>query len=160
MIVNGWALLCHEAIIGQLTKLAEEYDRACKADPNGFTSRANVKLFAALSQLMLETIPNDPTRPEYRQGNTLGPAYRHWFRTKFFGRFRLFFRYSSRHKIIVYAWVNDENTLRKSGSKSDPYAVFEKMLASGYPSNNWDSLVKSCVPLPKEIIAPVRRQRK
>jgi hypothetical protein len=52
MIVNGWALLCHEAIIGQLTKLAEEYDRACKADPNGFTSRANVKLFAALSQLM------------------------------------------------------------------------------------------------------------
>jgi hypothetical protein len=45
-----------------------------------------------------------------------GADYRHWFRVKFSGRFRLFFRYSSQHKVIVYAWVNDENTLRKSGS--------------------------------------------
>ena len=40
--------------------------------------------------------------------------------------------------MIVYAWVNDENTLRSSGSKSDPYAVFLKMLERGNPPDTWD----------------------
>ena len=31
------------------------------------------------------------------------------------GRFRLFFRFDSASKVIIYAWVNDENTLRKVG---------------------------------------------
>jgi toxin YhaV len=141
MVVNGWTLLSHEAINIQLRKLAVEYERARKADPEGFASNPNVKLFAALGTLMTETIPGDPTRPEYRQGNTLGPAYRHWFRAKFFNRFRLFFRYDSRHKIIVYAWVNDDKTLRKRGSKTDPYSIFSKMLESGDPSNDWDSWI-------------------
>ncbi|EJT85840.1 hypothetical protein PPS11_04395 [Pseudomonas putida S11] len=55
-------------------------------------------------------------------------------------RFRLFFRYDSRSKVIVYAWVNDENTLRSAGSKSDPYAVFEKMPGRGNPPDDWDAL--------------------
>ncbi len=29
-----------------------------------------------------------------------------------------FFRYDSKAKVIVYAWVNDEQTLRSAGSKS------------------------------------------
>lgn len=31
---------------------------------------------------MFVTIPVDPARPEYRQGNTLGDDYKHWFRAK------------------------------------------------------------------------------
>ena len=31
-------------------------------------------------------------------------------------------------KLIIYAWVNDERTLRQSGGKNDPYEVFRKML--------------------------------
>jgi len=31
---------------------------------------------------MLEVVPSDPARDEYRQGNTMGPAYRHWRRAK------------------------------------------------------------------------------
>jgi toxin YhaV len=111
MVVNGWALLFHEAILGQLTTLAAAHERARKADPKHYRANANVKLFAALAKLILEAIPADPGRPEYRQGNTLGTAYRHWFRAKFFGRFRLFFRYDSSTRIIVYAWVNDERSL-------------------------------------------------
>jgi hypothetical protein len=80
---------------------------------------------------MLDVVPSDPARDEYRQGNTMGPAHRHWRRAKIGRRFRLFFRYDSKAKVIVYAWVNDEQTLRSSGSKSDPYAVFEKMLGRG-----------------------------
>src|SRR6516165_7732774 len=121
MVVNGWTLLFHEALIGQVKTLADACQRVRRADAKNFRSNANVKLFAALAKLLLEIIPSDPTRPEYRQGNTLGEAYRHWFRAKFFGRFRLFFRYDSRSRIIVYAWVNDERSLRQRGGKSDPY---------------------------------------
>jgi hypothetical protein len=39
--------------------------------------------------------------------------YRHWLRAKFFGRLRLSVRYDSRSHLIVYAWVNDERTLRQ-----------------------------------------------
>ncbi|WP_256583998.1 type II toxin-antitoxin system YhaV family toxin [Pseudomonas sp. SDI] len=92
-------------------------------------------MFRALSHLILEAVPADPGRDEFRQGNTLGTAYRHWRRAKIGRRFRLFFRYDSRSKVIVYAWVNDENTLRSAGSKSDPY-----MLGRGNPPDDWDAL--------------------
>lgn len=142
MLVNGWTLLFHDALIDQLEKLAEACARARKADPHNFRSNANVKLRATLAKLMLEVIPADPSRPEFRQGNTLGPDYRHWFRAKFLGRFRLFFRYDSKARLIVYAWVNDERTLRQSSGKNDPYEVFRRMLKSGDPPNDWSQLVK------------------
>jgi toxin YhaV len=142
MVVNGWTLLFHGAIVGQLKKLADAYERALRADPKNFRSNANVKLFAALAKLMLATIPADPGKSEYRQGNTLGEANRHWFRAKFFGRFRLFFRYDSRSRLIVYAWVNDERSLRQSGGKNDPYERFQRMLASGNPPGDWAALVE------------------
>lgn len=138
---HGWILLFHECIVEQLRKLHAAAERAQRNDPEGFESNANVKLFRALSQLMLETVPSDPARDEYRQGNTLGAAHRHWRRAKVGRRFRLFFRYDSRSKTIVFAWVNDEQTLRAAGSKSDPYAVFEKMLERGNPPDDWERLV-------------------
>jgi toxin YhaV len=70
----------------------------------------------------------------------LGPAHRHWRRAKFLGRFRQFYRFSTVHKAIVYAWVNDENTLRKAGSKRDPYAIFHQRLRDGNPPDNWEDL--------------------
>ncbi len=88
MVVNGWTLLFHDAVIGQLTNLADACERARKADPKNFRSNANVRLLAALAKLMLSAIPADPARAEYRQGNTLGEEYRH---RQFFGRFRPFF---------------------------------------------------------------------
>lgn len=143
MVVNGWTLLFHEALIRQLENLVRAGERARKASPETYTTNANVKLLAAIAKLMLEVIPMDPSRPEYRQGNTPGAGYRHWFRAKFLGRFRLFFRYDSRSRLIVYAWVNDERTLRQSGGKRDPYEVFRRMLDAGNPPDDWSTLVKS-----------------
>ncbi|MGH7037232.1 MAG: type II toxin-antitoxin system YhaV family toxin [Stellaceae bacterium] len=151
MVVNGWTLLFHEAIIGQLRNLAAAAKRARRADPQGYQGNANVKLLAALAKLMFEVIPTDPGRPEYRLGNTLGATYRHWFRAKFLNRFRLFFRYDSRARVIVYAWVNDERTLRQRGGRKDPYEVFRHMLVSGDPPNDWAALVRSVGDLPAEI---------
>lgn len=140
---HGWNLLFHDCLIEQLQKLEEAVQRAKAQDPHGFESNANVKLFNALSQLILETVPNDPNREEYRQGNTMGTAFRHWRRAKIGRRFRLFFRFDSKTRIIIFAWVNDENTLRSAGSKSDPYAVFQKMLQRGHPPDDWSALVNA-----------------
>src|SRR3546814_12441875 len=115
---HDWTLLFHDCVIEQLQKLDAAARRAQEKDPESFESNANVKLFRALSQLMLDVVPGDPARDEYRQGNTLGPAHRHWRRAKIGRRFRLFFRSDSKAKAIVYAWVNDEQPLRsdrKSG---------------------------------------------
>lgn len=125
---HGWTLLFHDCVVEQLHRLSVAADRAKRTDPEGFEGNANVKLLRALSQLILEVVPSDPARDEYRQGNTLGAAYRHWRRAKVGRRFRLFFRFDSRARVIVFAWVNDQRTLRSAGSKSDPYALFEKML--------------------------------
>lgn len=135
---HGWHLLFHECILDQLRKLQTAADHAEFRHSEGFEGNANVKLLRALSRLMIDIIPSDPGRIEYRQGNTMGPKFRHWCRAKIGRRFRVFFRYDSRAKVIVFAWINDENTLRSSGSRSDPYAVFQKMLTRGRPPDDWD----------------------
>ena len=140
---DGWNLLFHECLVEQLRKLHAAAERAQKQDPKGFESNANVRLFAALSKLIFEAVPSDPNREEYRQGNTMGAAYRHWRRAKIGRRFRLFFRFDSRTRIIIFAWVNDEHTLRASGSKSDPYIVFQRMLERGHPPDDWADLLSA-----------------
>jgi toxin YhaV len=138
---HGWILLFHACVSAQLQKLHAAAERAKQQDPNGFD--ANVRLFNALSKLIFEAVPSDPNREEYRQGNTMGPAFRHWRRAKIGRRFRLFFRFDSKSKIIIFAWVNDENTLRSSGSKNDPYAVFQRMLEKDHPPDDWATLVSA-----------------
>lgn len=139
-IRRGWTLLFHDCLIDQLRKLEAAASRARANDPEGSLSNANVKLFNALTQLIFETVPSDPSRDEYRQGNTMGATFRHWRRAKIGRRFRLFFRYDTKARIIIFAWVNDENTLRSSGAKTDPYAVFQKKLKTGNPPDEWNEL--------------------
>ena len=142
LAVNGWQLFAHPLFLDQLDKLAAAVERARTKDPRGWRKSANAKLLAVLRQLVFETVPQDPTRAEYRQGSTLGDARKHWFRAKFGnGRFRLFFRYSTSAKVIIFAWVNDEATLRTYGAKSDAYAMFRKMLDKGNPPDSWEALL-------------------
>ena len=91
---------------------------------------------------MLNDIPQDPGRKEYRQGSTLGPEHRHWHRAKFFQQYRLFFRFHIRSKVIVLGWVNDTATKRAYGSKTDAYRVFQSMLANGHPPSDWEELLQ------------------
>jgi toxin YhaV len=92
-------------------------------------------------KLAFDLIPQDLARPEYRQGNSLGEDHKHWFRAKFFQQYRLFFRYHAPSKVIVLAWVNDEDTKRTYESGADAYRVFSKMLASGHPPDGWERLL-------------------
>lgn len=139
---HGWHLHAHPLFLDQLERLLAAVERAKRSDPQGWQGKADARLLAALRMLVLERIPRDPLAPEFRQGNTLGREHRHWFRAKFGGnRFRLFFRADSQARVIVYAWVNDRDTLRKAGAGTDPYAVFARMLAGGYPPNDWPVLL-------------------
>ena len=81
-----------------------------RKDPAGYVKKNATKRLAAIAKLAFEVVPQDPTRPEYRQGNTLGDEHKHWFRAKFFQQYRLFFRFHAQAKVVVFAWVNDEDT--------------------------------------------------
>jgi toxin YhaV len=110
-------------------------------DPRGYVTKNPTKRLAAIARLAFEVIPQDPARPEYRQGKTLGDAHTHWFRAKFFQQYGLFFRYHAPSKVIVYAWVNDADTKRAYDSSDDAYRVFRKMLEGGHPPNDWEALL-------------------
>ncbi len=137
-----WSLLFHRCVREQLERLKAASDKAFASSSHNAHENANVKLYAALAKLILQTIPSDPARDEYRQGNTMGPEFRHWRRAKIGRRFRLFFRYDSRTHVIIYAWVNDEDTLRTAGGKNDTYTVFRKMLSRGDPPDDWETLLR------------------
>lgn len=79
---------------------------------------------------------------EYRLGGTLGEENKHWFRAKFFQQYRLLFRFHKESKMIIFAWVNDENTKRAYDHQNDAYKIFKKMLKNKCPPSNWDALLK------------------
>lgn len=133
-------MLAHSAFLDQLDNLIAAVEEEQRRDPDEVTP--NQKALASIVELAFDAIPSDPTRREYRQGDTLGARRKHWFRAKFGGgRFRLFFRYRSDARIIVLAWVNDSDTLRTYGSRDDAYAVFSRMLDDGCPPDEWDALL-------------------
>lgn len=134
----------HPLFRAPLLVLADQVARAREADPKGYDANPRAKLLRRILDLILEEIPSDPASPNYRLGNTLGTDARGWCRAKFLGRFRLFFRFDTASRVIVYAWVNDENTLRKAGSGTDPYAVFRGMLLDGDPPHDLSRLLEAC----------------
>lgn len=144
LTVNGWTIFAHPLFLDQLEKLARAVEALKAKKPDEYQKHANTKLLAALNKLVFQAVPSDPAAAIYRQGSTLGDGHKHWFRAKFGnGRFRLFFRYDTKAKIIIFAWVNDETTLRTYGAKTDAYKVFKGMLDDGNPPDDWTSLRKA-----------------
>ena len=141
LTINGWTILAHPLFLDQLEKLTETVEALKTKKPEDYQKNPNTKLLAVLNKLIFEVVPTDPTATAYRQGSTLGDDYKHWFRAKFGnGRFRLFFRYDSNAKVIIFAWVNDETTLWTYGAKTDAYKVFKGMLDDGNPPDDWAAL--------------------
>ncbi len=134
----------HPLFRERLLDLQRDVEALRQTDPAGWESRPQTKLLKRIVDLVLIEIPRDPASAEYEQGATLGRDAQGWRRAKFLGRFRLFFRFHSASKVIAIAWVNDENTLRKAGASSDPYAMFRSMLVRGNPPSGWDALVDAC----------------
>lgn len=142
LLIHGWTVFAHPLFLAQLEAFALRVEAFKQKDSVRYVKKNANKRLTAIVKLAFDVIPQDPTRPEYRQGNTLGDNHKHWFRAKFFQQYRLFFRYHAPSKVIVLAWVNDEDTKRAYESDDDAYRVFRKMLASGHPPDDWDQLLK------------------
>lgn len=141
LVIHGWTVFFHPLFLAQIEALILEVESLKQKDPAGYVKKNASKRLAAITKLAFDVIPQDPTRPEYRQGGTLGDAHKHWFRAKFFQQYRLFFRYHAAAKVIVFAWVNDDDSKRAYESSDDAYRVFRKMLEGGHPPDDWDMLL-------------------
>ena len=146
-IRNGWRLYQWRGFGRLFADLITEVEQLERADPEGFQTHPATKRLAAIYRLVTEIIPADPGAPTFRQGNTLGKANRQWFSAGFHERYRLFFRFRSDARTIVYAWVNDAETLRTRGARNDAYAVFKRMLEAGAPPSDWDHLLRESAAL-------------
>jgi len=141
LVIHGWTIFAHPLFIAQIEALARQVEAFKQKDPVGYVKKSASKRLAAITRLAFDVIPQDPARPEYRQGSTLGDDHKHWFRAKFFQQYRLYFRYHAPSKVIVFAWVNDGDTKRAYESSDDAYRVFRKMLEGGHPPNDWSQLL-------------------
>ena len=116
LLIHGWTVFAHPLFLAQVEALAAQVELLKAKDPVGYVSKNATKRLTAIAKLAFDVIPQDPTKPEYRQGLTLGGDHKHWFRAKFFQQYRLFFRYHAPSQVIV--------------------------LASGHPPDDWDQLLK------------------
>jgi toxin YhaV len=144
---NGWALYGHPFFIERLSDLTWRVQTLIERDPDGFHHHPEFKLWESVSEYVQHRVPSDPSHGDYRQGSTLGKSNQHWFRVKkgLPQRYRLFFQFrSTAPKTIIYAWLNDETTLRKAGARTDVYAVFSAMLKGGKIPNSFNELFDAC----------------
>lgn len=141
--VHGWTLFAHPLFLDPVETLVTRVEALRARDPEGYRNRNNSKRLAAIAKLAFDVIPQDPERPAYCLGQALGDGHRHWFRAKFFQRYRLFFRFHKGSRILVLAWVNDEHSKRAFESANDAYRVFRKMLQQGHPPDDWAALLKA-----------------
>ncbi len=102
---HGWSILMHPLLLNKIEALTVVVERErAKALDGG--PGPNAKLLGHLLDLMFDKIPQRPGDAIYRGGDSLPPG---WFRGKTgHGRYRLFYRFDSTTRLIVYAWVKLE----------------------------------------------------
>ena len=66
---HGWTLLFHEGFIEQLRKVQAAAVPLSDSEPQQFDGDANAKLFQALSHRVMDAVPGDPSRDEFRYCN-------------------------------------------------------------------------------------------
>lgn len=151
--VNGWRILSTK-IFNQLhRKLIMHVLNLSKEDPSNYKAHPKTKLLASIQHAINVNVPTNPNSKDFRLGNTLGKKYTHWRRVKknMPPRYRLFFRfcskspgkeYNDKENWIIFAWFNDELTLRKAGSKTDVYKMFESLLEKRKIPDSTDLLLQ------------------
>ena len=149
LVIHGWTVFAHPLFISQLDALVQQVSAHRLKDPVGHVKKNASKRLAAITKLAFDVIAQDPARPQYRQGNSLGDEHKHWFRAKFFQQYRLFFRFHALSKVIVLVWVNDENSKRADESNEDAYRTFRNMLATGHPPDDWAQLLAQAQASPR-----------
>lgn len=140
-----WQLFYFKLFKAALDELEQFVSKLALQDPSSYKAHPKTRLLASVYKAITQLVPAKPDHPDFRLGKTMGSQYSNWRRVKkgMPERYRLFFRFaSSQVKLVVYAWFNDEDTLRKTGSKTDVYEVFRRMLARGDVPTSIDDLLR------------------
>ena len=150
---NGWQLFQFKPFAQRLQALTQDVVRLAQTDPTGYKQHPKTKLLASVYRSMTVTVPTKPADPVFQLGHSLGKTHGNWRRVKkgLPQRSRMFFMFASKPlAVVIYAWLNDEDTLREEGSRSDVYEVFKRMLERGeVPSNINDLMQGSIVESPR-----------
>ena len=151
MMAKGWRLYYYRTFQAALDELENTVSQLAERDPKGYKTHPKTKLLASVYKAITELVPANPDAPEFRLGKTLGANNAHWRRVKkgMPERYRLFFRFASNpSQVIVYVWLNDEDSLRKAGAKTDVYATFQRMLARGVVPGGIGELLEAAIEAP------------
>lgn len=146
----AWQLFYFKLFKEALDELEQSVTQLAQQHPTAYKSHPKTRLLASVYKCITQLVPANPNHSDFCLGKTLGSEYANWRRVKkgMPDRYRLFFRFaSSPVQLIVYVWFNDEDTLRKAGSKTDVYEVFKRMLMRGeVPSSINTLLAESRMP--------------
>ncbi len=128
---HGWKVLYHPLFgdrYNELRARVRKLKEQLTAD--AFRAHPVAKLLKAVSNTILETVPLDPNRADFWLVGDLA-RFRRVKKHGLPDRFRLFYAFSSEAKTIIYLYLNDRDTLRKKGAKTDPYEIFGDLVSSG-----------------------------
>ena len=144
MVVNGWTLYYFRLFADILHRLEQDVAELARKDPEGFVHHEKAKLLKSVLNSITKDVPTNPNDAKFRLGKTLGERFKVWRHVKqgLPPRYRLFFKFSSAQWKIIYTWLNDKNSLRKEGAKTDVYEVFKRMLRRGEIPDSIEELLR------------------
>lgn len=129
---HGWMVLFNEPFTTRYGDLSARV-RGLKqrlGDTDEYARHPDVKLFAAVRNLVFDVVPRDPDHAGFRLRDDL----RKFRRVKGMGlpaRYRMYFVFSEKLRVIIFLYLNDATSMRNAGSSADPYAVFKGLLNRG-----------------------------
>lgn len=143
-MINGWRIFYFKLFQMRLNQLEQKVRKLQEKSPDTYQQHPTTKLLASVLKVITQQVPADPDHADFRLGKTLGDQYTAFRRVKkgMPDRYRLFFRFTSETVSIIYIWLNDQNSLRKEGSKTDVYVVFKKLLDKGTVPMDIGELIK------------------
>lgn len=103
-----------------------------RLSPEEFVRHETVKLAFRIREAEME-VAEDPNRPEYLLHDQLRKFRRY---KRGLGRYRIIFCFSGKPPIIVFLYLNTAESLRKAGSRQDPYEKFKALLRRGEVSHD------------------------
>lgn len=133
---QGWSLLGDRFFVEAFRNLEQKAQQEQASGKAGKHS----KLLGRVMHAVTELVPSDPANAVFRLGKISGPEFQSWRRVKIAQQYRLFFRYNSQYRVIIFSWFNDEQNLRAYESRTDAYGKFRKMLDSGNPPTDFAEL--------------------
>ena len=117
MEFHGWRTFAHPLFEKQLEKLTRQVERLESRDPKGYTAHPATKILSTLNYYIREAIPRDLIEER---------ASGHWQQARMHGRYRLFYRISHEHRMIIYVWLRNDHD-----SRSGAFGMFRAMLERG-----------------------------